>query len=276
MASQKTVVIEYLFDKHWDSTAQKLTKTLMTQGDVLAAILHCRAVHSITLSERNIPNFMKDVVRGETASNKWPASVAARRYTAVQRTGDGDSFEFVPYLPGQQEPFPDIFKASASTPRLRVESLSMPQSSKALGRSDEAWLTQTAVKLRIIETHFALMSKLPISEITHLQMSVKLRRTEIDSLYLATYQGATKAIITCEAKQAKERILEQPIINQVQAALAATKADLVSAIGLRAVKKVGFYLVEFQPVNQASASSLVGLKVANEVVYELLPAVPGI
>jgi hypothetical protein len=276
MPSEKTVVIEYLFQKHWNPTTKKLSKTVMSLADVRDAIQHCKTAHSISLSELNPANFMKDVVRGSGASKNWPPSVAALRYTAVQRTGTGDVFEFVPYTSHQDEPFPDTYQAKATTRRIAVQSLSMPMSSKALGRSDEAWITQTAVGLKVVETHFALASKLPIAEITHLQMSVKLRQTEIDSLYLATYGDKTTAIITCEAKQARERILEHQLVYQVQAAFNATEVDQVIAIGLRAVKGVGLYLVEFRPISRAAAPTLIGLTVANEVVYELKPPVRGI
>lgn len=276
MPSDKTVVIEYLFDKHWDPVAQKLTKSVMSLSDVRDAIRHCNSAHNIKLSELNPANFMKDIVRGSSASKHWPAKVAALNFTGVQRTGAGDVFEFVPYISQQQEPFPDTFKAKPGTPRVQVQSLSMPLSSKALGRSDEAWITQTAVGLRVVETHFALISKVPIAEITHLQMSVKLRQTEIDSLYLAICQDGSKAIITCEAKQARERILEHQLVYQVQAAFKATDVDLVIAIGLRAVKKVGLYLVEFEAVGRAAAENLTDLKIASEVVYELKPPVLGI
>ena len=261
MASEKTVVIQYLFDQHWDVAAQRLTKTVMSLSDVRDAIRHCKATHQIALSELNPANFMKDIVRGIGASGMWPAKVAALRYTGVQRTGGGDVFEFVPYLPGQQEPFPDIFKPTPATPRHKVQSLSMPMSSKALGRSDEAWHTQIAVGLRVVETHFALNSKVPIAEITHLQMSVKLRKTEIDSLYLAICKDGSKAIITCEAKKEDQRLLEHQIIYQMQAALEVTDADLVIGIGLRAVNNVGFYIVEFEPVYRKTSGALSALKV---------------
>jgi len=87
-------------------------------------------------------------------------------------------------------------------------------------------------------------------------------------------------VITCEAKQARERILEDQIVEQVRAVFAITAAhlgvDLVVPIAIKVVKKVGFYLVEFAPVQRADATTLETLSVASEVLYELHPPVPGI
>ena len=85
-----------------------------------------------------------------------------------------------------------------------------------------------------------------------------------------------QAVITCEAKQARERILEHQIVNQVKAAFEETTVDLVAPIALRAIRGEGFYLVEFEHVRRAAAASLDGLEVRGEAVYELKPPVPGV
>lgn len=149
-------------------------------------------------------NFLKDIVRRRNASTIWPAEVAALGYTGEQRTGQGDSFEFVPFKPGQTEPFPDLYRPSRETPEFDLQSVSMSLASKSLGRRDEAWLVQTAVNLRIIEQHLATISALQVVQISHLQMTVKLRATEIDSIYLAVLATGETAIITCEAKREEE------------------------------------------------------------------------
>lgn len=279
MPSKKTAVIEYLFFKYWDATGKRLRKSLMSFEDVQDAIRVCNRKFGSRLSDRNPANFMKDIVRGRSASANWPDALKKLRYTGVQRPGEGNVFEFVPYEADQTEPFPDQYKPSRETRRFQVQSVSMPLAAKELGRADEPWLIQTAVNLRIIETHFAVMSKLPVVQLTHLQMSVKLRHTEIDALFLAICKNdgvEFQAVITCEAKQARERILPHQIVNQVKAAFDETAVDLVAPIALRAVRNVGFYLVEFNTVKRASAADLTALEVENEAIYELRPPVPGV
>ncbi|WP_227271900.1 hypothetical protein [Roseobacter weihaiensis] len=112
MASQKTKVIEYLFNKFWDPSSN----SLMTLSDVKSAIQDCNRNHGTNLSDNNPANFMKDFLRGNNSSRNWPATVAAQRYTALQRTGSGGVFEFVRYAPGQTEAFPDLFPINLAAP----------------------------------------------------------------------------------------------------------------------------------------------------------------
>jgi len=277
MASLKTNIVEWLFFKRWNEETANLDNAIVRQADIQEALQH---FPNSKLSNRNIANFMKDIVRGQSASRNWPEKLKILRYTAVQRPGDGNSFEFIPYAPGQTEPFPDPHKPKEGTPRFKIQSISLPLEAKQLGRSDEPWLLQSAVNLRVIETHFATMSRIPVVQLTHLQMSVKLRRTEIDALFLAICideKGKKyNAIVTCEAKQARERILESQLINQVEAAFAQTPVDVVIPLGLRAVRKVGFYVVEFEPIRRPEIESLKELRVATEAVYEPKPPLKGI
>ncbi|WP_221313294.1 hypothetical protein [Granulicella aggregans] len=107
----------------------------------------------------------------------------------------------------------------------------MPLASKALGRDDETYLIQVAIKLGLVETHFALYSSVDVIELNHLQIGIKLRLTEVDSLYAATYQDAEgvkrQLIITVEAKKRRQRILPEQIVRQVKAAFNAALVDLV-------------------------------------------------
>ena len=69
----------------------------------------------------------------------------------------------------------------------------------------------------MIETHFALHSPLKLTDLVHLQMSLKLRSTEIDAMFLGRREGANgleRIAITCEAKQAKERIYRINLWNK--------------------------------------------------------------
>jgi len=279
MASLKTKVVEHLFDKHWDETTQSLRQSLMSLEDVAQAIRDCNEIEGTSLSDRNPANFIKDLMRGANASANWPASVAARRYTAYQRTGDGDVFEFVPYRNDQTEPFPDAFKTREDAPRYLVQSISLPLVTKTLGRSDESWLVQTAINLRVVETHFAVAAAFPLIELSHLQMGIKLRQTEIDALFLGKtgeIDNPESVIVTCEAKHYKDPIIPTQIINQVQAAFTETKVSTVIPIGLRAIRNVGFYVTEFEAVRREDASTLDQLRLAADAIYELRPPVKGI
>lgn len=279
MASLKTKVVEYLFKKHWDEASQSLRQSLMSLEDVAQAIRDCNKIEGTSLSDRNPANFMKDLMRGANASANWPTSVAARRYTAYQRTGDGDVFEFVPYRVDQTEPFPDAFNIRDDAPRFPVQSISLPLVTKMLGRSDETWLVQTAINLRVVETHFAVAAAFPLIELSHLQMGIKLRQTEIDALFLGKIgeiDNPESVIVTCEAKHYKDPIIPTQIINQVQAAFTETKVSIVVPIGLRAIRNVGFYVTEFEAVRREDASALDQLRLAADAIYELRPPVKGI
>lgn len=251
----------------------------MTMVDVQKAIQHFQKAEKTTLSDRNVANFMKDIVRGQNASKIWPASLTEKRYTAVQATGEGNVFEFVAFLEGQTEPFPDKFKPNAEQRRHSISSVSVPLFARELGRADEPWLIQTAVNLGVIETHFGVYSPLNVVQLTHLQMSVKLRATEIDALFLAVCHDKgveRRVLITCEAKQHRERILDQQIIEQVGAAFETVDVDFIVPVGLRAVKGIGFYLVEFKGIERDKFARSDQLVVENEIVYELKPALKGI
>lgn len=238
MTSQKIPVIEYLFLKYWNESDKKLRKTLMSMEDVKEGIIHCNEKYGTNLKTNNPANFLKDIIRKKSASKNWPISVTERRYTAIQRTGSGDVFEFIPFKPDQTEAFPDKFAPTSTTPIIPIQSISIPLVSKTLGRKDEPWLIQTAVNLKIVESHFAITSKHEITELSHLQMSVKIKNTEIDALFLGTIQIKKKkdtAIITCEAKQYDERILEDQIISQVKSAFSSIKPNIVIPIALSAI-----------------------------------------
>ena len=277
--SQKTRVVEHLFDKYWNASTGALDKSLMSLDDVAQAIRECNDLYGSTLSDRNPANFMKDLLRGANASSNWPTSVAAKRFAAVQRTGDGECFEFIPYRPGQTEPFPDAFGVREDARRYPVQSISIPLVTKSLGRSDETWLVQTAINLRVVETHFAVAAAFPLLELAHLQMGIKLRSTEIDALFLGKTgdpQSPESVLVTCEAKQAKDPLIQSQIINQVRAAFAEAEVDTVVPIGLRTIKGVGFYLTEFTAVKRSEASALEELTLASDAIYELRPRVKGI
>ncbi|WP_227340130.1 hypothetical protein [Sphingopyxis sp. P8] len=279
MASQKPIVIEHLFEKHWDEQGNSLRRTLMSLDDVAEAIRDCRS-KGVKLSDRNPANFMKDLLRGGNTSKNWPVSVAMKGYAAVQRTGAGECFEFIPFAKGQTDAFPEEFPVRLDADRYKIQSISIPLVTKSLGRSDETWLIQVAINLKVIESHFAVAGSFQFLELAHLQMGIKLRSTEIDALFLG-HAGSAKepkpVLVTCEAKQAKDPFIPSQIINQVQAAFAANDdVETVVPIGLRAIKGVGFYVTEFEAVAKADAENLTSLTLASDAIFELLPRIKGI
>lgn len=140
MPSEKTPIIEWLFDQNYNAKAGKLNKTVMTLVDVQDAIRHFQKHHGSKLSDKNPANFMKDIVRGQNASRNWPEKLTKLRWTAIQSPGEGNVFEFVQFAPKQTEPFPDIYKPTLKTARYVVQSVSLPLYSRTLGREDEPWL----------------------------------------------------------------------------------------------------------------------------------------
>lgn len=167
--SQKPLVIEYIYDRLVDPSTGNLSRTLVTNSDITEAIAWAKSRGS-TLSDKNPANFMKDIIRGAGASGMWPEKLKLLRIGGRQVTGDGNVFEFVPYEDGQTDPFPNRFGYHEGVQKVRVQSVSMPLATKALGRNDETYLIQVAAKLGIVETHFALHSPLRILEINHLSV----------------------------------------------------------------------------------------------------------
>lgn len=277
--SEKTAVIEHLFEQCWDSEGNFLAKPIVSLSDVSQAIQACNQRDGLKRSSKNPANFVKDIVRSRNASRIWPARLRELGIGAVQRTGSGDSFEFVLLPEGQTDPFPDLYRAEPSTRRFRHQSVSMPLASKALGRTDEPWLIQTAVNLKLIEQHLAANSDHDVVEVTHLQMSVKLRATEIDAIYSARVRvgdEALKAIITCEAKKHSERILVDQISSQVKAAFETMQPDMVIPLAIRSVRNEGIQLIEFAAVTRAESENFREVSYCDDIVYQLVPPVKGI
>ncbi len=277
--SQKPEVIERIYDRLVDHATGRLTRSVVSNGDVVEAILWCNQHRGTALSEKNPANFIKDVIRGPGASGMWPQRLHDLRIGGRQITGDGNVFEFVPYAEGQTEAFPQLFGYHEGVPEHELQSVSMPLASKALGRDDETYLIQVAIKLGLIETHFALYSKLEVVELNHLQIGIKLRLTEVDSMYAATYIDGKKEkrqlVITVEAKKRRQRILPDQIVRQVKAAFKGTQVDLVVPVALVSANG-GIYVAEFKAIRREDSAKLEELELATEVLYKLKPPVKGI
>lgn len=277
--SQKPQVIQRIYDTLVDSNTGTLTRTVVTSTDVVEAILWCNANQGTRLSEKNPANFIKDVIRGSGASGMWPERLHDLRIGGRQVTGDGNVFEFIQYEEGQTEAFPQVFGYHDGVQEHEIQSVSMPFASKALGRNDETYLIQVAIKLGLVETHFALYSDLQVIELNHLQIGIKLRLTEVDSMYSATYSDSAgekrQLIITVEAKKRGQRILPEQIVRQVKAAFNETPVNLVVPLALVSAGG-GIYIAEFAPVRREQSDELESLELAKEVLYKLKPPVKGI
>ena len=225
MATAKTQVIEHLYNMHLHG---HFPNGIVHQSDVKSAI---RATGA-NLSTNNPANFLKDIIRKDSANSQWPATLVADGVTARQRYGNKKVFQFVQFPAGQTEPFPDRFLPDANTPIQRIQSASVPFAARQLGRKEESWLMQVIATLRVLENQLSVFSPVRhrLRDVTHLQMSMKTQ-PEIDAVYLVSHSrrsGAPAAddlftVVTCEAKQRGERLLEDQVRDQVSQAVKVTK-----------------------------------------------------
>lgn len=283
--SEKPVVIERIFDTLYDPLTGTLSRTVVNNEDVQNAKQYCLEKGLITkLKAHSNPfNFMKDIVRGKGASKMWPRRIYELGFTGEQRTGDGAIFEFVPISEGGQDGLEEDFLPSPNTPEYPLQSLSIPLASRMLGRSDESWLLQVAVNLRIIESHFSAGDNKQVEavELYHLQMDIKLRKVQIDALFLAHYETETgkktsSTLITVEAKREGQRILSEQIKRQVIAAFSSTDEDLVIPVAISAIRNKGVFVVEFKAVHRSELASFSTPIFHRDAMFVLQPAVPGI
>lgn len=304
--SGKPEVISILFDRIWPAGVATPIKTpmIVTSDEVVDAIkernLRIAGTGKKKLSDKNPANFLKDFIRKQTCNGNWPPELVARGITARQRYGRGQVMEFVPYRAGDSLPFPDRYDPTPEMRVIEIESLSIPRQARALGRPDEPWLIQIIVSQRIAHTHFAVVSSHQALDLTHLQMSVKTQ-PEIDAIYVATIERGgreVRTLITCEAKQYGERLLEDQIREQVQQAFSVTSrlsgADAIEAVIPVAVKVVqhdiggervrGIYVVEFSMITrddfeanfQQDNLHEMPLVLESRAFYRLKPDVEGI
>lgn len=303
--SEKPKVIEYLYELYQQG---KIPEGIVTSSQVQQGI----AATGAKLGRANPANFIKDIVRSENANTIWPESLKQKRVTARQRYGAMRVFQFIPYTTEQNEPFPDRFLPSDTTNNYEMQSVSMPFAARRLGRREETWLTQIVVNLRLIETQMAIFSpqlRAKVRDVTHLQMGMKTQ-PEIDAVYLATF-GETEALesdtnqhmlISCEAKQLGQRILEDQIREQVAKAMEITrklKSPTIDAVKPMAIKVVqrdfstgreaAIYIVEFEQVDRAQFESQwanssseperlykMPLLLASDTIYRITPQVSGL
>ncbi len=294
--SKKTAVVEYLFNQLWDEESRSLERTLVTLNDLQAAINHINSLaadESDKLSTRNPANFIKDFIRNrESANRNFPKSVADSGFTLRQLTGENKAFEFIPYVEGQIAPFPEEQLVEREQNQLHlIETVSLPLTSRRLGRRDEPWLIQILVRLRVLETHFSIYSPLNVLQLDHLQMGIKLRRAEIDGLFLAVVdlqtpkerpeklQNTQEMIITCEAKGVRDDILPDQLVRQVRAVFQqpAITQNFVIPVAVKAIGPSLVRFVEYDKVERNDCTgSEVTLKAVKDINYRFVPPIPGI
>lgn len=302
--SEKPKVVEYLYREY---EAENIPDGIVTSKHVLAAIDATGA----DLSKSNPANFLKDIIRNDNASANWPDSLKEKRITARQRYGARRVFQFVAYQEGQTEPFPNRFFPGLQTHVHPVQAASMSFVARRLGRKEETWLTQIAVNLRLIEMQLSIFSPLRerVRDVAHLQMGMKTQ-PEIDAVFLASY-GKNKTLqsptnlymlISCEAKQVGQRILEDQIREQVAKAMSITrsiKTPKIDAVKPMAIKVVAHdfggivekavYVVEFAHIarevfNSEWASGredeeklyAMPLESVSDTVYRIMPRIGGL
>lgn len=303
--SQKTSVFERLHDLY---EQDKIPGGVVTSGQVIQAITNSETGLSIA----NPANFVKDVIRSKNANEIWPESLKQKRVSARQRYGETRVFQFVPYAVGQDLPFPDRFVPSEKTNLYEVQSASIPFAARRLGRKEETWLTQIAVNLRLIESQLSIFSpqlRGRVRDITHLQMGMKTA-PEIDAVFLATFGETDKLksatdlhmLISCEAKQMGQRILEDQIREQVAVAMEITsklKVPDIEAIKPIAIKVVehefpegkerAIYIVEFKHIGRTEYATqwansateeerlyTMPLVSVSDTIYRVMPPVSGL
>jgi hypothetical protein len=281
-SNRKAEIIRALFEERWNPQTKQLSNPLVTLAELSDAIKSYNKQRSTRpLSDKNPANFFKDFIRNKRRANKnWPTTIMQSGFTARQVTGAGRCFEFVPLGEGQTEPFPlaAVPGPDESTPRINVETISLPLASRRLGRKDEPWLIQVLVRLRIIETHLALFSSRKVIQVDHLQMNVKLAQSEIDALFLAVENGngTHQTFVTCEAKGRNDDILESQVLEQVRAAFRFPGATHVLPMAVKAFAPSQIYVVEFVSLTKEEAEHASSLKIASSAVYVLKPPIKGI
>ncbi len=301
--SEKPRVIEFLYEQY---KRGEIPDGLVTNDRVADAIKATKA----DLSVANPANFLKDIIRGKGANRIWPDALKSDRVSARQRYGSKRVFQFVPYEEGQDRPFPDYFEIDESTKTHQVQAASIPFAARQLGRSEESWLTQIVVNLRLIESQLSIFSPYRdrVRDVTHLQMGMKTQ-PEIDAVFLASYGASGKlssetslhVLVTCEAKQFRQRILENQIREQVGKAMEITdkiKNPQIQAVKPMAIqvvehefvdgKEKAIFIVEFEQIPRADFASDQGesekmdrllsmkLKAISKAIYRITPPIAGL
>jgi hypothetical protein len=283
--SAKTQVIEWVFDQRYDPSTGKLSDAIVTMDDISDGIVATGA----KLSSSNPANFWKDLTRSGTAglNRNWPGTVFDRGYAGADAIGQMDRavFTFVEVATGQTGPFLEGLVFDDHLPVVKLQSLSMPQSMKALGRPGENWHAQVADRLNVVSTFFALCSprNVPprnVHEVNFLQTGIKMRGGETDAAFSLVADDG-QWLVSAEVKGRSEQFHPPQIAraaHNLEAVAKSTKGSTLGALagviplGIKVVGPSKLWVVEFTPVESADTP----LAKVTEGVFELVPHVPGI
>lgn len=310
MATLKTEIIKSIFEDTSRWQGPSLIRPVVTLAEVQKAIETANSLPSAEpLSSRNPANFFKDFIRNITNANlNWPKEVLAAGYTGVQRTGQGNSFEFIALPQGQTTAFAtcttDYPRDKFAASYLVAQTLSLPAANKAWGRADENWIQSIAADLYLPQQHLSVYAKnLGLVEVGHIQSNIKLSKTEIDSLYYGRLANGDLVLIPLESKGQRDDVLETQILDQIEALkrLPAVQV-LINSFNLTVaqtwimplvIKIVPasccdplatsfvpegtnlLYLAHFDILPLVSPQSP-SLSVAGETLFDLRPGIPGI
>jgi hypothetical protein len=281
MSTYKTWVFSELFNERWDAVTKTLRDPIVTLRDIQAKIQAYNREAPRAVSDRNPANFFKDFVRRiDLANVQWPGSVLECGYTAIQMTGGGKAFQFVPLAPGQTEPFLKLRPPADLVPMF-VQTLSIQPLARQLGRREETWLMQVAAKLNIIETHLALHSSAK-NELVHvelLQLGIKQNLAEIDGLYLGHDERGNGILIPVEAK-VRDDIYPSQVYAQAEAlcnmrGLQNRNIRRIIPMAIKVTDRATVYVVEFPSVDFAG-EAISQQEPYSQSAYVLVPPVSGI
>jgi hypothetical protein len=169
-----------------------------------------------------------------------------------------------------------------TTPRHRVESLSLPLASRNLAHFTESWLVRVLVRLRVIETHLALFSARKIVQIECLQMNLKPPFWRVDALFLAVEEvgpGETREIMVCCATEEVDGyVLVDQVVRKVQCVfqLPGVTQNQVLPIAVQALRTSQIRVVEFEVIERSTVATIPTLPIVSEAIYEFVPPIPGI
>ena len=300
MPSDKTVVVAELYRRY---KAGDFPDGIVSSEHLVEAI---DAVGS-TLSKRNTANFLKDLLRSPALRENWPAEAIAERVFARQRYGERRVMQFYHYPEGS-DPFAPEFEPNNLTPIHSLQTASIPYLARSLGRSEETWLMQMAVQLRLVETQLALSSPTRLAarlrDVVHLQTGIKTQ-PEIDGAWLATYgmfegDEVMNVLVTCEVKRHRERILVNQIREQVAksfeitANLTHARIDAVKPLAITIVRhpyegrtEPMIFVIEFEHIGRSEYEAMdlgnnfealfeLDLRPVSNALYRPVPAIPAL
>lgn len=315
MPSKKTRVIEILFEDPSRWAGDILVRDTVSFDEVVQAISQRNlelGPDEYRLSTGNPANFIKDFVRnGASFSRNWPSSVLSSGYSAVPEKGDKLCFRFVPIGGSESDDrtrLPSVYPQVPNNITIDVvQTLSIDLLNKALARTDENWLQVLANSLHIPHQHFARhpVEGRQLLHVGHIQSNVKLRRAELDGLYLARMGDGTVGLISAEVKGPNDDILLSQIAQQIEAlrrlrqlitlfrSLGVEKGDaIIIPFAIKLVKvdklqdavreqvvpsgaKAVIYSLSFDPVSFGEQDKP-DLKVHGESIFILQPSIKGV